>query len=143
MKDLKAFIRGNTVERPPVFSNPDSSAPINLLSLWSHFRQIDEQTNWLIHLSRRSEQWRGEEGERRKVTVYEYTWDEEEKEQKQVEVDLRASLERRKTEKASCEVTTHVSIHTLHLDGFRELYRQFLRWVLCSFSSMILGDADA
>ena len=25
------------------------------------------------------------------------------------------------------EVTTHVSVHTLHLDGLRELYRHFLR----------------
>ena len=25
------------------------------------------------------------------------------------------------------EVTTHVAIHTLHLDGLRELYRHFLR----------------
>ena len=25
------------------------------------------------------------------------------------------------------ETTTHVSIHTLHLDGLRELYRHFLK----------------
>ena len=25
------------------------------------------------------------------------------------------------------EITTHVSVHTLHLDGLRELYRHFLR----------------
>ncbi len=25
------------------------------------------------------------------------------------------------------EVTTHISIHTIHLDGLRELYRHFLR----------------
>ena len=25
------------------------------------------------------------------------------------------------------EITTHVSIHVLHLDGLRELYRHFLR----------------
>lgn len=25
------------------------------------------------------------------------------------------------------EITTHVSLHTLHLDGLRELYRHFLR----------------
>lgn len=25
------------------------------------------------------------------------------------------------------EITTHMSIHTLHLDGLRELYRHFLR----------------
>ena len=28
---------------------------------------------------------------------------------------------------SKCEITTHVSIHTIHLDGLRELYRQFLR----------------
>ena len=25
------------------------------------------------------------------------------------------------------EITTHVSLHTLHLDGLRELYRHFLK----------------
>jgi hypothetical protein len=25
------------------------------------------------------------------------------------------------------EITTHVAIHTVHLDGLRQLYRQFLR----------------
>ena len=25
------------------------------------------------------------------------------------------------------EITTHVSVHTVHLDGLRELYRHFLR----------------
>ena len=25
------------------------------------------------------------------------------------------------------EITSHVSIHTIHLDGLRELYRHFLR----------------
>jgi len=25
------------------------------------------------------------------------------------------------------EITTHVAIHTVHLDGLRELYRHFLR----------------
>ena len=28
---------------------------------------------------------------------------------------------------AAKEITTHVSIHTLHLDGLRELYRHFLK----------------
>ena len=31
----------------------------------------------LIYICRRSEQWRGEEGERRKVAVYDYIWEEE------------------------------------------------------------------
>jgi hypothetical protein len=50
----------------------------------------------LKHITRKTEQWRGPKGERRKVAVYDYVWEEE--------CGLR-------------EVTTHVSIHTLHLDG--------------------------
>ena len=34
-------------------------------------------------------------------------------------------MQRRRNRKP--EVTTHISIHTLHLDGLRELYRHFLR----------------
>ena len=33
----------------------------------------------------------------------------------------------RDVEKFKMDVTTHVSIHTLHLDGLRELFRHFLR----------------
>ena len=32
----------------------------------------------LAYISRKCEQWRGEEGERRKVAVYDYIWEEEE-----------------------------------------------------------------
>ena len=41
------------------------------------------------------------------------------------------------------EVTTHVSIHTLHLDGLRELYRHFLRLPDGAIVevNMILADA--
>ena len=31
----------------------------------------------LAYIVRKSEQWRGEEGERRKVAVYDYIWEEE------------------------------------------------------------------
>lgn len=31
----------------------------------------------LCYICRRSEQWRGEEGERKKVAVYDYIWEEE------------------------------------------------------------------
>ena len=41
------------------------------------------------------------------------------------ECTLAEDEERRKT--TNREITTHVSIHTIHLDGLRELYRQFLR----------------
>ena len=43
------------------------------------------------------------------VSVYDYIWDED---------DLGTNTHR--------EVTTHIAIHTLHLDGLRELYRHFL-----------------
>ena len=32
----------------------------------------------LSYISKKAEQWRGEEGERRKVAVYDYVWEEEE-----------------------------------------------------------------
>lgn len=35
--------------------------------------------------------------------------------------EVRVKKENRK------EITTHVAIHTIHLDGLRELYRHFLR----------------
>ena len=35
--------------------------------------------------------------------------------------------EEQKKKASRQEITTHVSIHTIHLDGLRELYRQFLR----------------
>ena len=33
----------------------------------------------------------------------------------------------KEVDKFKMDVTTHVSIHTLHLDGLRELFRHFLR----------------
>ncbi|XP_078490654.1 uncharacterized protein LOC100184102 [Ciona intestinalis] len=66
----------------------------------------------LSFIVKKAEQWRGEDGERRKVTVYDYIWSEE--------------IDPMKGEKVE-EVTTHIAIHTLHLDGLREIYRHFLR----------------
>ena len=81
-----------------------------------------------LHFFRRAEQWRGEEGERRKATVYEYSWrEEDESHQVTQSDDLETSLKKKRLKGSGVEVTTHVSIHTLHVDGFRELYRQFLR----------------
>ncbi|XP_028404973.1 uncharacterized protein LOC114527499 isoform X2 [Dendronephthya gigantea] len=75
----------------------------------------------LTYICRKAEQWRGEEGERRKVAVYDYVWEEEELDD---ELWDKNNKRRRKNTR---EVTTHTSIHTLHLDGLRELYRHFLR----------------
>ncbi|KAL4218371.1 Orofacial cleft 1 candidate [Mactra antiquata] len=80
----------------------------------------------LHYIVKKAEAWRGEEGERRKVAVFDYVWEEENMEDNvwnecTLEED---ELRRQETVK---EITTHVSIHTIHLDGLRELYRQFLR----------------
>ncbi|XP_068706194.1 uncharacterized protein [Montipora foliosa] len=74
----------------------------------------------LSYVCKKAEQFRGEEGERRKAAVYDYIWEEEQID----ESDMGAS-DRKKT--GHREITTHVSIHTIHLDGLRELYRHFLR----------------
>ncbi|PVD32684.1 hypothetical protein C0Q70_08129 [Pomacea canaliculata] len=84
----------------------------------------------LSYLCRRVEQWRGEEGERRKVAVYDYIWEEEELDEDTWDASQNGdTAEERQAakEKLRREVTTHVSIHTLHLDGLRELHRHFLR----------------
>jgi hypothetical protein len=118
----------------------------------------------LAYVIRKAEQWRGEEGERRKVAVYDYIWEEETVSPSkwhskfiklnlcnativqhsfhvgllyfffvqsilQVEDkvwDASTGVEQKDT-KAKEEITTHVAIHTLHLDGLRQLYRHFLR----------------
>lgn len=77
----------------------------------------------LTYVCRKAENWRGEEGERRKTAVYDYIWEEEE--MTDSNWDRLAGSHGRKT--GAKETTTHVSIHTLHLDGLRELYRHFLR----------------
>ncbi|KAK7489378.1 hypothetical protein BaRGS_00019322 [Batillaria attramentaria] len=100
----------------------------------SHFflpYDLEISNQELSHICRHSEQWRGEEGERRKVAIYDYIWEEEE-----LDEDIwdtahggEVSEEERQTvrERLRREVTTHVSIHTIHLDGLRELHRHFLR----------------
>ncbi|XP_041465232.1 uncharacterized protein LOC121415911 isoform X1 [Lytechinus variegatus] len=76
----------------------------------------------LAYICNKAEQWRGEEGERRKVAVYDYIWEEEDEEDNYDE-----SPQKTKEEEGKREITTHVSVHTLHLDGLRELFRHFLR----------------
>ena len=69
----------------------------------------------LTYICRKAEAWRGVEGERRKTIVSNFTW----KEQNDPVWEA--------VRKAQTEVTVHVAIFTVHLDGLRELYRQFLR----------------
>ena len=89
----------------------------------------------LSFICTKAEQWRGEEGERRKTAVYDYVWEvEEAPEEDWADPNARAKPPdvggvRGESGRrlGDAEVTTHVSIHTLHLDGLRELYRHFLR----------------
>lgn len=100
----------------------------------SHFflpYDLETSNQELCHVCHHAEQWRGEEGERRKVAVYDYVWEEEELDEDvwdtahggEVSDEERQAMR----EQLSREVTTHVSIHTIHLDGLRELHRHFLR----------------
>ncbi|XP_077125960.1 uncharacterized protein LOC143782428 isoform X2 [Ranitomeya variabilis] len=83
----------------------------------------------LSHIVRKAEQWRGINGERRKVTVYEYIWKKEttSKTLSQADVQHLEHYSSKGDEDSSQDITTHVMICTIHLKGYRELYRQFLR----------------
>lgn len=81
----------------------------------------NQELNYIV---KKSEAWRGEEGERRKTAVYDYIWEEEDVEES---IWDEHGVEYREVKPGRKEITTHVSIHTIHLDGLRELYRHFLR----------------
>ena len=78
----------------------------------------------LAHICRKSENWRGNEGETRKTVVNDFIWEEEDDESE--DGTSRKSFDER-FEDFKREVTVHVAIFTVHLDGLREIYRQFLR----------------
>lgn len=82
----------------------------------------NQELNYIVN---KAEAWRGEEGERRKVAVFDYIWEEEDMDESVWNENTLDQEEKKKESKR--EITTHVSIHTIHLDGLRELYRQFLR----------------
>ncbi|XP_078073104.1 uncharacterized protein ofcc1 [Mustelus asterias] len=84
----------------------------------------NQELNYLV---KRTEQWRGINGERRKVAVYDYICNDE--------LTMHPSCGcvsqgRRRTcgsEAGRGEIATHVSIYIIHLSGLQELYRHFLR----------------
>eukprot|EP00055_Hartaetosiga_balthica_P017070 m.111621 g.111621 ORF g.111621 m.111621 type:complete len:1086 (-) comp9241_c0_seq1:71-3328(-) len=102
--------------------------------------------NELEFIVKRAERWRGYNGERRKVVVYSYTWTEDVedgslnkktsvRESVVVPLDESSNSDRlltmsqrikEKKAKGIIEETTHISIHTLHLSGVTEIFRQFL-----------------
>ena len=71
----------------------------------------------LTSICRKAEAWRGNEGETRKIIVNDFVWVED-------DPDLNLDSAVRDSKK---EVTVHLAIFTVHLDGLREIHRQFLR----------------
>ncbi|XP_072269459.1 uncharacterized protein [Pyxicephalus adspersus] len=84
----------------------------------------------LSQIVRKAEQWRGINGERRKIAVYDYIWKKEVTNKSSISSSDVQHLEPHDSSNygdGSKDITTHVLIYTIHLKGFRELYRQFLR----------------
>ncbi|KAM3592996.1 uncharacterized protein V6R79_003392 [Siganus canaliculatus] len=75
----------------------------------------------LSYIVKKAEQWRGFNGERRKVAVYDYIWT----------VDDPTVTPREPPREGAPptegETSTHVAIYTLYLSGLKQRYRHFLR----------------
>uniref|UniRef100_A0A673JFD3 Uncharacterized protein n=1 Tax=Sinocyclocheilus rhinocerous TaxID=307959 RepID=A0A673JFD3_9TELE len=82
-----------------------------------HDMEVSNQE--LNYIVKKAEQWRGFNGERHKVAVYDYIWTEEE--------PVVGLAPPSGTPNTGCETSTHLSIYTLHLSGLRHHYRHFLR----------------
>ncbi|XP_075775939.1 uncharacterized protein LOC102458814 [Pelodiscus sinensis] len=88
---------------------------------------LEISTQELSYIMKKAEQWRGISGERRKVAVYDYIWKDHANKSGVSSCDLQCQNEISESEARSGEITVHVSIFTVHLSGFQELYRHFLR----------------
>ncbi|XP_053343376.1 uncharacterized protein ofcc1 [Clarias gariepinus] len=87
----------------------------------------------LSFIVKKAEQWRGFNGERRKVAVYDYIWTQEES----GGYDSPGAAPT-----VAGETSTHVSIYTLFLSGLRQRYRHFLRQPSGAIVELI-GDLDS
>ncbi|XP_051879490.1 uncharacterized protein ofcc1 [Pristis pectinata] len=81
----------------------------------------------LSYIVKRAEQWRGINGERRKVAVYDYICNDELTERLSHGCGPQEQNQTPGSEPRQEDITTHVSIYTVHLSGVQELYRHFLR----------------
>uniref|UniRef100_A0A8C7KRZ6 Orofacial cleft 1 candidate gene 1 protein n=1 Tax=Oncorhynchus kisutch TaxID=8019 RepID=A0A8C7KRZ6_ONCKI len=87
-------------------------------------RDLEVSNQELDYIIQKAEQWRGFNGERRKVSVYDYIWTEE--------GPLAGCAPPRgdphgAVPAAGGESSTHVSVYTLYLSGQHHRYRHFLR----------------
>ncbi|XP_053913854.1 uncharacterized protein LOC104062149 [Cuculus canorus] len=82
----------------------------------------------LSYIMKRAEQWRGINGERRMVAVSDYIWKDHASKPGVSSCDLQQGEEISDSATTSRHSTTvHVSVYTVHLSSFQELYRHFLR----------------
>ncbi|KAM9337559.1 uncharacterized protein ofcc1 [Symphorus nematophorus] len=93
----------------------------------------------LSYIVKKAEQWRGFNGERRKVAVYDYIWTAED--------PLSGSAApseplREGAPPLEGETSTHVTIYTLYLSGLKQKYRHFLRQPDGAIIEVI-GDVEA
>nr|XP_023829140.1 uncharacterized protein LOC111953875 [Salvelinus alpinus] len=101
-------------------------------------RDLEVSNQELGYIIQKAEQWRGFNGERRKVSVYDYIWTEE--------GPLAGCAPPRGDPRgavptAGGESSTHVSVYTLYLSGQRHRYRHFLRQPDGAILEVI-GDMD-
>ncbi|XP_011845079.1 PREDICTED: uncharacterized protein LOC105546482 [Mandrillus leucophaeus] len=81
----------------------------------------------LSYIVKRSEQWRGINGERRKVAVYDYIWKSHGIKSSVSSCDLQHQNEISVSALGPGDITSHVSVYTIYPSGLQELYRHFLR----------------
>ncbi|XP_067833383.1 uncharacterized protein ofcc1 [Heptranchias perlo] len=84
----------------------------------------NQELNYIV---KKAEQWRGINGERRKVAVYDYIWNDEPTTNSSCSCGPQERNQTSGSEAGCREITTHVSIYIIHLSGLQELYRHFLR----------------
>ncbi|XP_043848828.1 uncharacterized protein LOC122746851, partial [Dromiciops gliroides] len=81
----------------------------------------------LSYIVKKAEQWRGINGERRKVAVYDYIWKNHDSKSGVPSCDLQHQDEITACAAGPEGIISHVSIRTTYPSGFQELYRHFLR----------------
>ncbi|XP_041670644.1 uncharacterized protein ofcc1 [Cheilinus undulatus] len=92
----------------------------------------------LSYIVKKAEQWRGFNGERRKVAVYDYIWTVEDSSQGSAPP---GDTPREGVLQPEGETSTHVAIYTLYLSGRKQKYRHFLRQPDGAVIEVI-GDVD-